>query len=116
MLTYMKQLFTLVKMIQLSPLPDERMRRNEEKREEEIKPPDSILGRPLLHFGAALTPFRAAFTPIWAGLYSNLGRPLLHFGAALTPFQGSPYSILVQPLFHFGPAFTLCWGGCETPF
>ena len=32
----------LVKMVQLSPLTDERMRRNEEKREEIIRPPDSI--------------------------------------------------------------------------
>ena len=42
MLTYMKQLFMLVKMVQLSPLTDERMSRNEEKREEKIMPPDSI--------------------------------------------------------------------------
>ena len=51
----MKQLFTLVKMVQLSPLTDERMRRNEKKCEGEIRPPGSILGRPLLHFGMALS-------------------------------------------------------------
>ena len=68
MLTYMKQIFTLVKIVQLSPLIDERMRRNEKKREEKIRPPDSISGRPLLHFGAALTPFRG-------GPDSILGRP-----------------------------------------
>ena len=38
----MKQIFTLVKMVQLSPLTDAGMRRNEEKREEKIRPPDSI--------------------------------------------------------------------------
>ena len=54
MLTYMKQIFTLVKMVQLFPLTDERMKRNEEKRKEKIRPPDSISGWPLLHFGAAL--------------------------------------------------------------
>ena len=54
MLTYMKQIFTLVKMVQLSPLIDERMKRNEKKREEKIRPPDSILGRPWLYLGAAL--------------------------------------------------------------
>ena len=58
MLTYIKQLFTLVKMVELSPLTDERKRRNEEKREGKIRPPDSILGPPLLHFGVALTPSR----------------------------------------------------------
>ena len=31
----------LVKMVQLSPLTNERMRRNEEKGEEKIRPPDS---------------------------------------------------------------------------
>ena len=46
MLTYMKQIFTLVKMIQLFPLTDERIRRNEEKCEEKVRPPDSISGRP----------------------------------------------------------------------
>ena len=46
MLTYMKQIFTLVKMVQLSALTYERMRRNEEKREEKIRPPDSISERP----------------------------------------------------------------------
>ena len=42
----LKQLFTLIKMVQFSPLPDEKMRRNEEKHEEEKRPTDSILGRP----------------------------------------------------------------------
>ena len=37
----MKQIFTLIKMVQLSSLTDERMRRNEEKCEEKIRPPDS---------------------------------------------------------------------------
>ena len=32
----------IIKMVQLSPLTDERMRRNEENREEKIRPPDSI--------------------------------------------------------------------------
>ena len=32
----------LVKMVQLSPLRDERIRRNEVKHEEKIRPPDSI--------------------------------------------------------------------------
>ena len=41
-LSCLKQLFMLVMMVQLSPLTDERMRRNEEKREEKIRPPDSI--------------------------------------------------------------------------
>ena len=68
MLTYMKQIFTLFKMKQLSPLTDEGMRRNEEKREEKLRPSDSISGRPLLHFGVALTPF-------WGGLDSIFGRP-----------------------------------------
>ena len=68
MLTYMKQIVTLVKMVQLSPFIDERTRRNEKKREEKIRPPDSILGRPLLHFGADVTPF-------WGGPDSILGRP-----------------------------------------
>ena len=76
MLTYLKQIFTLIKMVQLSPLIYERMRRNGEKHEEKIGPPDSISGRPLLHFGAALTPF-------WGGPDSILGRPWLQFGAAL---------------------------------
>ena len=34
--------FMLIKIVQLSPLTDERMRRNEEKLEEKIRPPDSI--------------------------------------------------------------------------
>ena len=68
MLTYMKQIFTLVKMEQLSPVTDERMRRNEEQREGEIRPPDSKSGGPLLHFGAALNPFQG-------GPDSILGRP-----------------------------------------
>ena len=76
MLTYIKQIFTLVKMGQLSPLIDERMRRNEKKREEKIRLPDSILGQPLVHFGEALTPFRG-------GPESISVRPLLHFGAVL---------------------------------
>ena len=41
-LSCLKQLFMLVKIVQLSPLTDERMRRNEEKREEKIRPPDAI--------------------------------------------------------------------------
>ena len=44
MLTYMKQILTLVKMEKLSPVTDERMRRKEEKHEEKIRPPDSFLG------------------------------------------------------------------------
>ena len=34
--------FMLIKIVQLSPLTDERMRRNEEKLEEKIRPPDSL--------------------------------------------------------------------------
>ena len=71
MLTYMKQLFTLIKIVQFPPLPDERMKRNEEKRDEEIRPPDSISGQPLLHFGAALTPFRGGFSSGVRGPYSE---------------------------------------------
>ena len=41
-LSCLNQLFMLVMMVQLSPLTDERMRRNEEKREEKIRDPDSI--------------------------------------------------------------------------
>ena len=58
----LKQRFTFVYLEQLSPPPtDERMRRNEEKREGKIRPLDSILGWPWLH----------------------LGWPLLHLGEAL---------------------------------
>ena len=38
--------FMSVKMVKLSPLKDERMRRNKRKHEGKIKPPDSILGSP----------------------------------------------------------------------
>ena len=67
----MKKLFTLIKMYQLSPLTDERMRRNEEKREEKIRPPDSITkaapkwspGRPEIESGPPQNGVRAA--PKW---------------------------------------------------
>ena len=58
MLTYIEQLFRLFKIVQLSPLIDERMRKNEEKHEEKIWPLDSNPGQPKLHFWVALTPFR----------------------------------------------------------
>ena len=44
-MTDMKQLFRLVKIVQLSPLIDEGMRRIAEKQEETIRPPDFIWGR-----------------------------------------------------------------------
>ena len=68
------------------------MRRNEKKHKEKIRPPDSILGRPLLHFGAALTLF-------WGGPNSISGRPWLHIGAAMTPFQGGFSNIVRGPFF-----------------
>ena len=74
-LTYMKHFFTLVKMVQLSSLTDERMRKNEETCEGKIRPPDYISGPPD---------------------YIS-GRPLLLLGAALTPFRGGPNSILRRP-------------------
>ena len=40
-LSCLKQLFALVKIVQLSPLTDEKMKRNEENREEKIRLPDS---------------------------------------------------------------------------
>ena len=66
----------LIKMVQLSPLTDERMRRNEEKREEKIRPPDSITkaapkwsqGRPKMESGPPQNGVRAA--PKW-----SQGRP-----------------------------------------
>ena len=58
-------IYTLVKMVQLAPLTYERMRKNEEKREGKIRPPDFILGQPWLHCGAALTPFRAALSTVF---------------------------------------------------
>ena len=58
----------LVKKVQLSPLTDERMRRNKEKREEKIRPPDSITkaapkwsqGRPEMKSGPLRNGVRAA--------------------------------------------------------
>ena len=58
----------LVKMVQLSPLTDERMRGNEEEREEKIGPPDSITkaapkwsqGRPEMEPGPPQNGIRAA--------------------------------------------------------
>ena len=76
MLTYMKQLFTLAKMVHLSPLTDERMMRNEEKREGKIRPSDSISGRPLLHFGAALS---TVFTIDLQGVFFLLTFLLISF-------------------------------------
>ena len=40
-LSCLKQLLALVKMVQLSSLTNEKIKRNEEKREEKIGPPDS---------------------------------------------------------------------------
>ena len=77
----MKQIFTPVKIVQLSALIYERMRKNEKKPEEKIRPPDSISGQPFLHFRAALTPFRGSPN-------SLSGRPWLHFGAALVIESG----------------------------
>ena len=62
----------LVKMVQLSHLTDERMRRNEEKPEEKIRFPDSITkaapkwnqGRPELELGPPRNGVRAA--PKWS--------------------------------------------------
>ena len=76
-----RSFFMKIKMVQLSHLTYERLRRNEEKHDGQKRPPDSILGLPLLYFGADLTLFGG-------GPYFNSGHLLLHLGAALTPFWG----------------------------
>ena len=62
MLTYIMQIFTLNKMVELSTLTDEGKGINEEKHEGKIML-DSILGWPLLYF--------------WDGPYSISDSPLL---------------------------------------
>ena len=62
----------LVKMAKLSPLTDERMRRNEEKCEEKIRPPDSITkaapkwsqGRPEMESGPPRIGVRGPYFPL----------------------------------------------------
>ena len=60
----MNKIFLLVKMVQLSPVTDEGMNRNEENMRGVIRPPDPILV-PGLCFGATCTNFEATLTPLW---------------------------------------------------
>ena len=69
----MKQIFRLVNMVQPSPLTDlgmKKMKRNKYKWK--IRPPDFTLGRSLLHFKAALTPFQGGSTPFLCGPFLTL--------------------------------------------
>ena len=79
----------LVKMVQLSPLTDERMRRNEEKLEEKIRPLTLLLKLPRNGVRAA---------PKW-----SKGRPEMELGPPQNGVKGLNIPLCFSSFLHFSP-------------